>query len=388
LTTVGAADQHANRRAPSSPIEMLFVVLGQPLGVTPIAVGLAAALSSRWLRPAPATTQPASADQLRRIMPTIQCTSRAIGNLALLGDKALFMNECSTGFIMYAIAGRSWVALGDPVGSPAEQEELAWGFREAAYRNGARAVFYEVSREHLSLYVDLGLRLFKLGEQGRVPLDDFRLEGKERAKLRQPVRMCERLGCRFDIVPPSDVESLLPQLRVVSDAWLAEKRTREKGFSLGRFDARYLVNFPMALVWRGDEIIAFANVLTAGTKDELSIDLMRHLPDAPNGIMDFLFVKLMQWGATQGYRWFNLGMAPMSGLETDGLAPPWRRIGALLYRHGEHFYNFRGLRRYKEKFRPQWEPRYLAAPGGLALPGVLTNVASLISGGLTGMITR
>jgi phosphatidylglycerol lysyltransferase len=367
---------------------MIIPVLGQPLAVTPIAVGLAAALSSRWFRPATMAMLPASADQLRRILPTIQCTSRAIGNLALLGDKALFMNERGTGFVMYGIAGRSWVALGDPVGSPAEQEELAWGFREAAHRHGARAVFYEVSREHLSFYVDLGLRLFKLGEQGRVPLDDFGLDGKERAKLRQPVRMCERLGCRFVIVPPADVAFLLPQLRVVSDAWLAAKRTREKGFSLGRFDPQYLVNFPMALVWRDDEIIAFANVLTAGTKDELSIDLMRHLPDAPNGIMDFLFVKLMQWGAAQGYHWFNLGMAPMSGLESGALAPPWRRIGALLYRHGEHFYNFRGLRRYKEKFRPQWEPRYLAAPGGLALPGVLTNVASLISGGLTGMITR
>jgi phosphatidylglycerol lysyltransferase len=78
----------------------------------------------------------------------------------------------------------------------------------------------------------------------------------------------------------------------------------------------------------------------------------------------------------------------MSGFETRALAPAWTRIGALLYRHGEHFYNFRGLRRYKEKFQPQWEPRYLAAPGGLALPVVLTNVAALISGGIAGVIAK
>jgi phosphatidylglycerol lysyltransferase len=144
----------------------------------------------------------------------------------------------------------------------------------------------------------------------------------------------------------------------------------------------------MAVVRRDDRIIAFANVLASGMKEELSADLMRHVPDAPNGIMDFLFAQLMLWGAEEGYRWFNLGMAPMSGFETRALAPAWTRIGALLYRHGEHFYNFRGLRRYKEKFQPQWEPRYLAAPGGLALPVVLTNVAALISGGIAGVIAK
>jgi phosphatidylglycerol lysyltransferase len=342
----------------------------------------------RLVRPARVTAQPASAEQLERILPTIRRTSEAMSNLALLGDKALFMDESGDAFIMYGVEGRSWVALGDPVGSPEEREDLAWKFRETAYRSGGRPVFYEVKRENLPLYVDLGLTLLKLGEQARVPLEGFSLDGKMRAKLRQPVRFCEKQGCRFSIVPAAQVPELLPQLRVVSDGWLAMKRTREKGFSLGRFDEKYLSHFPLAVVHRGDEIIAFANVLAAGTKAELSIDLMRHVPDAPNGIMDYLFVQLMFWGAEQGYRWFNLGMAPMSGFEPRALAPAWARIGSLLFSHGEHFYNFRGLRRYKEKFQPLWEPRYLAAPGGLALPAVLTNVAALISGGLAGVIAR
>ena len=78
--------------------------------------------------------------------------------------------------------------------------------------------------------------------------------------------------------------------------------------------------------------------------------------------MDYLFVELMLWGEAEGYRWFNLGMAPLAGLEDRALAPLWNRLGALLFRHGEHFYNFQGLRQYKEKFDPVWEPRYLASP--------------------------
>jgi phosphatidylglycerol lysyltransferase len=104
--------------------------------------------------------------------------------------------------------------------------------------------------------------------------------------------------------------------------------------------------------------------------------------------MQYLFAELMLWGKTQGYEHCRLGMAPLSGLNQRELAPLWSRVGAFLYRHGEHFYNFQGLREYKEKFDPVWEPRYLASPGGLALPRLLANVASLINGGLRGVVSK
>jgi phosphatidylglycerol lysyltransferase len=96
----------------------------------------------------------------------------------------------------------------------------------------------------------------------------------------------------------------------------------------------------------------------------------------------------MLWGQGRGYHWFDLGMAPLAGLESRQLAPLWARAGAWLFRHGEHFYNYQGVRQYKEKFDPVWEPRYLASPGGLALPRILANVAALISGGITGIVRK
>jgi phosphatidylglycerol lysyltransferase len=94
----------------------------------------------------------------------------------------------------------------------------------------------------------------------------------------------------------------------------------------------------------------------------------------------------MRWGRHEGYQWFNLGMAPLSGLEGRALAPLWNRLGSWVFQHGEHFANLEELRQYKEQFDPQWEPRYLASPGGLALPRILTNIAALISGGLKGVL--
>jgi phosphatidylglycerol lysyltransferase len=340
------------------------------------------------LRPAPARPASPTPTALHCAADIAARSERTDVWLALLGDKALLLSDSGRAFIMYAVAGRSWVALGDPAGAAAERAELAWRFRELADRHGGWTVFYQVGKEDLPLYVDLGLTLVKVGEEACVPLRGFSLEGGARKRLRRAHRDVEREGASFEVVPPVGVPMLIPELRRVSDDWLANKHTREKRFSIGFFDERYLRHFPVAVARVHGRIVAFANVLLSGTGTELSVDLMRYSSDAPHGVMDYLFTELMLWGSRDGYRSFNLGMAPLSGFAPRALAPLWSRAGAFVYGHGEHFYNFRGLRQYKEKFDPVWEPRYLASPGGLALPRILTNIATLVSGGLAGVVAR
>lgn len=340
------------------------------------------------LRPAPPEPDAPTPTELDRAARIVADAPAADAALALVGDKRLLFDDEHEAFVMYQVRGRSWIAMGDPVGDPAAAERLAWRLREMADRHGGRAVFYQVDAAHLPLYLDLGLQLVKLGEEALVPLAGFSLDGPSRRDLRQAHRRAERDGLHFEWIEASRVPALIEPLRTVSDAWLAAKHSREKGFSLGRFDPGYLLRFPCALVRRGDDIAGFANVWASGGRRELSVDLMRHRPDAPPGVMYFLFTELMLWGAREGYGRFNLGMAPLTGLEAHPLAPLWHRLGTVIYRHGEHFYNFRGLRTFKEKFDPQWQPRYLAGPGGVALPGVLLDVAALIGGGLSGVVTR
>lgn len=342
----------------------------------------------RLLRPALARLEPPTDDQLARAAAIIATQHAVEANLVFLADKALLFNEAGDAFLMYGVSGRSWVVLGDPVGPHAAQRALVWQFRERCFAHGAFPVFYEVAARSLPLYLDAGLTLSKLGEEARVPLADFSLEGSARRGLRQTVRQVERAGAVFSVEPRDAVPALLPELRRVSDDWLAHKHVAEKGFSLGRFDDRYLARFPVGVVRREGRVVAFANVLTAAAGSAMSIDLMRYEDAAPPNVMEYLFVQLMLWGRAHGYASFSLGMAPLAGVESRRLAPLWSRVGGALFRHGEHFYNFKGLYRYKEKFDPVWEPRYLASPGGLALPRVVADVTALISGGLRGVVMR
>ena len=359
------------------------------LRATAGAVGLALFFAlSRLLRPSSLKPTQTLRSELDKVIPIINNSPQTYANLALLGDKSFLFSEGSRAFIMYGIQGRSWIAMGDPIGVETEWPEILWRFRELCDSYGGRSVFYEIGPEHLHLYLDLGLSIVKLGEEARVALESFSLEGGARKGLRQTCHRLEKEGCLFELIQADKVLPLLPEFKAISDAWLAEKNAREKAFSLGFFDEAYLKRFPAGIVRKEGRVLAFTNVWQGAEKKELSLDLMRYAPDSPPGVMEYLFIQMMLWGKKQRYGWFNLGMAPLSGLYEQGLAPLWSRAGAYLFRHGEHFYNFQGLRQYKEKFDPEWRPKYLACPGGLAVPRVLANIATLISGGMKGVIGR
>jgi len=353
-----------------------------------VAMGLLAFGMARLLGPVTPRQREPSVDDLERVRTIVSTSPRASASLALLGDKRFLFSASGRAMIMYAVSGRSWVAMGEPVGPKEEHVELIWGFHAMCDRHGGWTVFYEVGEENLNLYLDLGLTVLRIGEAGTVPLASFSLEGHARKKLRYAQGRLQKEGCTFEVVDAVALPALLPELRTISDSWLEDKHTREKGFSLGRFEEDYVRQFPCALVRQNGHIVAFANLWPGAPGSELSIDLMRYVPEAPHGVMDFLFTNIMEWGRENGFASFDLGMAPLAGLRTGPFATLWNRLASLAYRYGEPIYNFQGLRQFKDKFGPEWQPRFLVCPGGRAVPGVLTDLAALISGGLLGAIRK
>ncbi|WP_260846542.1 bifunctional lysylphosphatidylglycerol flippase/synthetase MprF [Shewanella xiamenensis] len=327
---------------------------------------------------------------------TLSCAMDIVANapsshgfLALVQDKSLLFNEDNDAFLMYARAGHCWVVMGDPIGNPDKFDDLLWQFRELCDAYDGWPVFYQVTQKYLPHFLEQGLSLYKLGEEAIVPLAEFDLQSSKYRSLRQSHAKALREGLRFKIIEASEVKALLPTLEVISSSWLKAKQGREKGFSVGYFSAAYLCATPMALVYLNDELVAFSNVWASAAKIEFSVDLMRYQPSlSGSNIMDFLFTELLQWGKQQGYQLFNLGMAPMSGLTDRALVPFWTKLAKTVYKKGNKFYNFQGLRRYKDKFNPRWEAKYLICYGGLSLPVVVGSLVTLTSRGTTGVFKK
>jgi phosphatidylglycerol lysyltransferase len=308
--------------------------------------------------------------------------------LALLGDKRFLFSDSGKSFLMFGVRGRSWIAMGAPLGLAEEQHELLWRFRELADAHAARPGFYGLGPEHLPEMVEMGFHIQKAGEMAVVPLEQFSLQGRKREVLRRNWRKAGEGGAVFEVIEPAEVEALMPELRRISDQWLARHSGGEKGFSMGGFVERYVAEFPCALVRKEGHIVAFATLWTTPDTSEFSMDLMRYSDEAPKNVMDFLFVELFQWGREAGYRAFDFGMAPLAGLLDRPLAPILSRLGRLLFERGEDIYNFQGVRRYKDKFDPLWVPQYIAGPSKWSIPILLADVGLLSSGGVSGLTRR
>lgn len=308
--------------------------------------------------------------------------------LALTGDKTFFFSENNDAFIMYGVQGKSWIAYSDPVGDKEAVRDLAWAFFDAAYAAGCRPVFYEVSEAYLPIWVEMGMSVNKIGEEAVIVLPEFSLGGRKFKNMRSARNQMEREGISFELLSPPHSPARMTELKFVSDQWIQGKRGREKRFSVGRFDADYLQNFRIGVARRAGRIVAFASLMETPAKVSASVDLMRYGPEAPDGVMEFLFVQLIEACRDEGVQGFSLGMAPLAGITAKHGARMWNRFGSVLFRYGGAFYNFAGLRAFKQKFGPEWRPRYFAVPGALPPLRALRDVTFLISGGARGVVRR
>ena len=311
-------------------------------------------------------------------------------HLTFTGDKYLHFACGGAALIQYGIVRNRMVTLGDPAGAESALDGAIREFRELAYQYDHVPVFYQVDEERVHHYHDAGFALLKLGERAFVEVAGTTLHGKAGAELRTALNRGARLGLELELrEPPFDDDATWQELEAVSRAWLVDKRHVEKGFSLGPFDRAYLEWAPLAIVRREGRIIAFASLMRSyGARRELSIDLMRHLPDAPNGTMDFLLVKLILHAQETGYAYFDLGMAPLSGVGETAWSRRDERLLRVVYELGSSFYNYKGLRRYKEKFRPAWRSLYLAYPHDRAVHPILIDLAVLVAGGYRQLISH
>lgn len=286
-------------------------------------------------------------------------------SLAFLNDKLLYYyieNEKDLVAFQFALEDGKAIVMGDPIGPKEYFPKAINEFIKEAESKNLIPLFYEIGQELTLLLHELGYEFMKFGETAKVNLTEFGLVGKSGRKFRAVINRGENSGYSFKIMSPPFSNEFMDELENISNAWLSGRE--EKGFSLGFFDRDYLSLAPVACVLdKSGKVQAFANFLVCNTKTESSIDLMRYDPlTERNGIMDYLFVQIFLYMKENDVVYFDLGMAPLSNVGQNDHSFVEEKLAFLVYTFATRFYSFGGLRKYKEKFSPSWEARYLSYP--------------------------
>ncbi len=293
-------------------------------------------------------------------------------------DKSYFFSGDDQCFLAYRVGGSFAVVLGDPVGPELAIEGILRDFTRFCEDNGWGVAFHQAMPDFLDVYQSLGFKKLKVGDDAIVDLTQFTLEGKAAKTFRSKVNQLEKEGVHTQYYEPPISPGLMAQIREVSDEWLQIPGRRERQFTLGMFDEEYLNSTPIFTAEDGSgRVLAFVNLVPSYRPGEATIDLMRRRTEAPNGIMDYVFVKLFLRSKEQGLERFNLGMAPMAGFQEQEEATPEERAIHAFFQHLNFLFSFKGLLAYKAKFATAWEPRYLIYRNILDLPRVAMAISTV-----------
>ncbi|MGD8328245.1 MAG: phosphatidylglycerol lysyltransferase domain-containing protein [Acidobacteriota bacterium] len=294
------------------------------------------------------------------------------------GDKAIWWHG-DDGLAVYQRRGDKMIVLGHPACVKGMESAVLADLVSHAAAVDLELVFYQVGPPWTDLLRDYGFGFFKLGEEAVVDVADYSLAGGKRAKLRRTVRKTEEAGVRYAVFEPPIEAWVIEQAGQVSDTWLADKRARELQFSVGYFSPAYLRRFPIgAAIDAQGRMLAFVNLLGGRAGGEITTDFIRYRGDAITDVMEYVLAKSFLWASEHGFSTFSLGMAPLFDVGGDEGSSFPEKLARQVFLHGEHFYNYQGLHSYKEKFHPDWHPRYLAYQAPWDWAGSTAAVMNLV----------
>ncbi|MHA1996038.1 MAG: bifunctional lysylphosphatidylglycerol flippase/synthetase MprF [Candidatus Hodarchaeales archaeon] len=230
-------------------------------------------------------------------------------------------------------------------------------FLQYCTKNGWQLAFHHSLPNFIPLYSKLGFNVFKIGEEASLDIDDFSSVVIKKYKFSRPMKKLTKAGYTVAVHLPPHPPRLMNEIKRISDEWLLSGR-RERSFTLGRFKQSYLQETPVITLKNPQgNIIAFLNQIRSYQKNAVTIDLMRHRKEIPNGAMDFLFASYVLKLKEQGYEQFSMGLAPFAGLSEEEDSNLTRKILRELIDYFENVFSFKGLLFYKQKFNPAWEDR-------------------------------
>jgi phosphatidylglycerol lysyltransferase len=292
-----------------------------------------------------------------------------ISHLAVHGASSYHWLD-SEACVAFTLRGRTALALGDPIGPPQAMKRAVREFVAYCDKQDWIPAFYQV--DDPGLYRDAGMTLVPVGSEALIRTADFQLAGKARADLRYAARRSEREGVSISFAPGPEVLSRhAEQLRAVSGRWLQSRRGPELGYSLGTLATLTDPDIVVGLAFNASGTLdAFVSWLPAPARNAWTLDLMRRRPNSTYGVMEALILKSIEEARSRGIAELSLGMTPRT-IATREVSGGMDRAMRAMYWGLDRFQRSNSLHRFKAKFNPAWEDRYLAVPGPSVLPEVI-----------------
>ena len=351
-----------------------------------------------------------------------------------------WMSDSGRSAIAYRVWGGVALTCTGPFGDPAEWDDDLIAFSRYCASRSLTPAFYAVHRGQRDRLLAMGWQSIEVGGEMVVDPRQWKTTGKKWQDIRTAINKAKRQGvvdvCSTFLDAPLDVRE---QIEDISEEWAQGKALPEMKFTLGGVeelrdprvrllyavdaDGRVLGVTSWLPTWRDGRIVGW------------TLDFMRHRPDSPNGVMEFLIARMAERLRDEGrdegkaspgqtVEFMSLSAAPLAGMnpERDNTLPGGTEAGEVggeadaggageagagrmdpgieVLQHAlqlvadwmEPAYGFHSLFNFKRKFQPNEEPVYVCYPDSAKLAQIglaVTHayVPSVTPGEIAGMLS-
>ncbi len=328
-----------------------------------------------WLRPLP-VTPPKEADRERAAELVQEQGSDSLSYFALRRDKSYFFSASGRSFMAYRVIGGTALAAGDPIGDDGERRELMAEFKRIAHAKGWRVAIAGASNEALEDYAALGFKSIYLGDEAVIRPAEFSLDGRAIRKVRQSVSRLEKNGYEVRVASTADAdEALRCELRAVSEEWRGS--WPERGFTMA-MDALFAYPDTVLAVAIGPDgsVGGFLQLVPSPASEGYSLASMRRRKDTPNGLMEYLITKTVEWARTHAVTELSLNFSVFADfMRADETANRWTRALRWGLLKADRLFQVERLHSFNRKFFPHWRRRYFCFERWIDFP--LAGIAYL-----------
>jgi lysyl-tRNA synthetase len=294
---------------------------------------------------------------------------------SLRDDKSFFFSSDGEAFLAYTYLGGYALVSGDPVGARESVVRVLDEFLVLCDERAWTPALLAVREASMPLYASRGFTSVYLGDEAVLDCRRPLLDGPAHKGLRAAVRRVGRTH-RFRLVAEADAPpALVDQLNAISARWRG--KAPERGFTMTLSqDVRGAGADPQFLLCvaldEGGVPGGFLRLVPAyGPSFGYTLDLMRHDPDAPNGMTEFLIVETAAALGARGVARLSMNFAMWGRLFADDVPfTPVQRAARWAVGVLNPFFQIRSLRDFNERFDPEWLPRVLAVRRRADLPRV------------------
>ena len=285
-------------------------------------------------------------------------------------DKQYFFDDSGESVLAFHVHRGVALCIGDPIGNQARFTALMAGFLNLCFNNDWLPSLIHVSNTNVKLYERSGFAIQKLGQEAVVNLNHFETDLKDNKYFRQILNRFNKQAYSYELLTPPHHRAVIDRLRTISDEWLSNGNRSERGFVMGYFTDEYMQMCKIAVARdAAGTIQAFTNLVPANFNNEdATYDLLRQSKNALSNVNDFLIMKLIEELNNSGYKTLNMGLSPLAGLDESDNEERKSILDNVLkfaYANGDMFFSFSGLYRFKSKYEPEWQDRYVGFKGGI-----------------------